>query len=550
MSAPASERLTRDFENQHGVTPDVYLNQHGCLPDDYVRAAATARDEAFGHVDPADLHPAWREPVARTLPDDVERDVSGPMFDRFAAGDTPNGATPHHQPTTRTAQVEIIDSPAALAGNRQPIADSYGFTPGLSAPPERARLTQGEIPLHAEDFAAAAELRDMKAVPIGRNAMEQPNSRPRSYALADDPVWQQTGPDRQRTGAHTSELDAQASPAHPAAWRDAYTTQAQVAASARERGLPVDREMFERNLEDKLDGLHRERAGAEDIPPEHRRGLPLPYERELPTRQPLSTDDQDEVAPELRRGLLRAGDHEYPTFAGISTGTTGNNVAPEHQRGLPLPYERELPPPPVKGDALPTALPSHDHEVLERHGLADLVKPDAADDTPADADRQTLAEYHEAPAKSVDDATAERTTDRPTEEADRPAVPDNTREPGREASKEPIDEPAPKPAEEPTPGRQEPDATPDVKPEAADKPAPESVPDDKPGKSAEPESTGAEPEPGSKPEPAAEETAPEPDHEPRHWEADAVEMTQSAEPETAHSDPEPEAPSHYMGPEL
>lgn len=541
-----------------------------------------------------------RDTTDRAQPLPLERpglaaESGGPMFDRFATEGASAETAPRHvgaQVDGRTVPAEIIDAPAAHGQpERVPTAvDSYGFAPGLSEPPNRQRLEQGEAPLRVEDIAAAAREREAQSVDwdhigaamAGRAPMPKdqrelvgahggPALAEATAAVAAPipsgassarPAVDRGMPEHRhdadpaKAPAPTPRPAVAATPPSPGAWNEIYAREAQIAATARDRGLPIDHETFERRLDEAWNRLQTEQNGADTTPPERRLGRSQAGEHDIEST--LAAMDrpreQSAVPPEAQRGLHQAGWREPPTLPTLVPDADANKVAPERERGLPQAGEAGLPPPPTVNQTS-TERPAHDHDVLERHGLADLIKPDAADDTPSEADRKPPPEGHEPPAKPVDDATAERTTDRITEEASHPAVPDDTREQGHETAKEPeptsdakrVDEPAPEPAEARTPERPEQDAKPDAKPaeEPATEPEPEAKPE--PEKAAEPEKPDPEPEPDKTPEPEAKESTSEPDREPRQWEQDAKEAM-----EPAHSDPAPahEAPSHHMGPEL
>jgi hypothetical protein len=465
---------------------------------------------------PAPMHDAPEHNGVRptpvdALPDLVE-DGAGPQFDHFAAA-TPGveQATLHAtQNSGRPMPVEIVDAPSRSQPDRTPAAvDSYGYVPTISTPPVHPRLEAGsQEPGLIQQIADARALREMQAVPVGRDETGRLHAAngPRTPALMQE---MQVGPDRarqtepnptpdtpgQRDGAgRVAEPETTTA---PPGWDDVYATQARVAAEALKLGFPVDREAFERNLDEAWTRLGGQ--GPRTTPPERQRGLRQAGEGTLP--EPMYGRNRDvereEVAPELRRGLARAGERDLPEIAPVTSPPDGDVVAPERRRSLSRPGEAELPPPP-EVNPIPAERPSHDPDVLERHGLADLVSHD--DDASAEVDRKPPAQDHEPIAEPEDDAVAEHIT-----------VPDDPHEQELETAKEPHPEP---------------DTEPEAEPEVVDRPA--------------------EPEPEDKPEPKEEAMPePEPEREPRQWEKEAAEAI-----EPAHSDPEPEAPSHYMGPEL
>jgi S1-C subfamily serine protease len=311
-------------------------------------------------------------PPTSTVRDAVGRDG----YDVFAAERRGITATPEHaaQPVVtrvdgRPVTAEIVDMAGAVGNGHAGLPTA-----------ERHRLHAGsQEPDLLQQITDASALREMQAAPVER----EQSGRLRDAA----PMWeQQASPSAPRQNVpspltDTSWLrDGAVSDAEPAStttppgWSDAYATQAQVAAKARERGLPVDRETFERNLDEAWTRLGGQ--GPRTTPPERERGLRQAGTGDLP--EPVygqsRTAEQDGVAPELRRGLTRAGERGLPERAPIDAGNeTEDAVPPERRRGLGRPEDAELPPPPTVDDAQPAERPPHDPDVLERHGLADLV---------------------------------------------------------------------------------------------------------------------------------------------------------------------------------
>lgn len=475
-----------------------------------------------------------REPVRLPLEQPEPAGAAPEMFDQFAQAG--NGTAPQRTAQqTRTAQVdgkpvpvEIIDAPASS----RPAVDSYGFTPGISAPPTRARLAEGDPKLRVEDIVSAARDRDAQAVdwdhigaamagraPMPKDQRElvgahggpalaetnaavaapisggSPSARP---AIRRELPEHRHDTDPDKSASSTPRPAVTATPPSPEAWNEIYAREAQIAAAARDRGLPIDHEAFERRLDEAWNRLHDEQSGADATPPERRRGRPQAGEHDLEST--LAAMDrpreQNNIPPEKQRGLNPAGWREPPTLPPVDADTDDNKVVPERERGLLQAGEAGLRPPPTVNPT-PTERPSHDPDVLERHGLADLARPAAADDTPAKAERKPQVEEREPDAKPAMDAE-ERATDRPTDDPSR--------------DEDPISE----------------DTQPDKRPEPKPDPQPERETVDR----------TAEPEPEPTPDP-------EPEREPRQSEREAAEAV-----EPAHSDPEPEAPNHYMGPEL
>lgn len=405
-----------------------------------------------------------------TLPLDtpVHNTVGRDGFDGFAAAAERRGitTTPEHAAQPVVARVDGRPVTAEILDMAGAVGNGHAGLPSA----ERPRLEAGsQEPDLIQQITEASALREMQAAPVGR----EQSGRLRDAA----PMWEQqanAGAPRQsvpnpltdtawlRDGA-VNEPDPE--PA-PAGWSDAYATQAQVAAKARERGLPVDRKAFERNLDAAWTRLGGQ--GARTTPPERQRGLRQAGEGSLP--EPVYGQDraaqQDGVAPELRRGLARAGERDLPELAPLDAESeTEDAVPPERRRGLARPEDAELPPPPTVDDAPPAERPPHDDDVLERHGLADLAE--------------------------------ERTTDRPTDEPSAPADPiSEDTQPADRTEPEPDPQPEPKPERETVDRTAEPDKAKD--PELA--PAPEPTPE------------------------------PEPERAPRQWEreaAEAVEPTRS-----------------------
>jgi hypothetical protein len=333
------------------------------------------------------------QPVAdvRTLPlDTPAHDAVGrDGFDGFAANAERRGiaATPEHAPQPVVTRVDGRPVTAEIVDMAGAVGNGHAGLPTA----ERARLEAGsQEPDLLQQITEASALREMQTVPVGR----EQSGRLRDAA----PMWEQqasTGAPRQSSPnplTDTSWLregtERNAEPVSttaPSGWNDAYATQARVAAEARERGLPVDRETFERNLDEAWARLGGQ--GPRTAPPEHERGLRQAGERDLPE-------------PVYGRG--RAAEQD--------------DVAPEHRRGLARPEDAELPPPPSVDDAQLAERPPHDPDVLERHGLRDL------------------AQDHEPSPKPADNAGDERPTDGPSR-------PDADEEQDREQAKEARPEP-------------------------------------------------------------------------------------------------------------
>jgi hypothetical protein len=328
----------------------------------------------------------------------VHEAVGRDGFDGFAADAERRGitATPERasEPVVtrvdgRPVSAEIVDMAGAVGSGHAglPTAERPRLEAGSQEPDLLQQIASSR---EFHEIAAARELREARAVSIGRNEA----GRLRDAA----PMWeQQTSPSAPRQSVPHPPTDTSwlrdgaernaepASTTTPPGWSEAYATQARVAAKARERGIPVDREAFERNLDHMWNRLGGQ--GPRTTPPERERGLRQAGEGDLPA----------------------------PVYGQDRTPEQGD-VAPEHRRGRLRPEDAELPPPPTVENAQPTERPPHDPDVLERHGLRDL------------------AQDHEPSPKPADNAGDERPTDGPSR-------PDADEEQDREQAKEARPEP-------------------------------------------------------------------------------------------------------------
>jgi hypothetical protein len=350
-------------------------------------AAEQAHAQDRAHTATAERPAITDAPPTSTVRDAVGRDG----YDVFAAERRGIAATPEHaaQPVVtrvdgRPVTAEIVDMAGAVGNGHAGLPSA-----------ERPRLDAGsQEPDLLQQITDASALREMQAVSVGRNEAGHAYTATGLAANADTPRMPIDLEAARAGRAHRDDMgwlsppDATPHPeptAVPPGWSEAYATQARVAAKARERGIPVDREAFERNLDEAW-----ARLGGQG---------------------PRTTP------PERERGLRRAGEGDLPEpVYGQGRTVEQNDVAPEHRRGRLRPEDAELPPPPTVENAQPTERPSHDPDVLERHGLRDL------------------AQDHEPSPKPADNAGDERPTNGPSR-------PDADEEQDREQAKEARPEP-------------------------------------------------------------------------------------------------------------
>jgi hypothetical protein len=142
-----------------GTTENDIRRAHGeKVPDlrDELRTPAEREERAARMAAAEQVHAQDRSTTAERTTDRVQSlpldrpelasEGGGPLFDRFAtegAGSETAERPVSAQVNGRPTPVEIIDVPAHGQPDRAPSVDSYGFAPGLSAPPDRSRLGAG-----------------------------------------------------------------------------------------------------------------------------------------------------------------------------------------------------------------------------------------------------------------------------------------------------------------------------------------------------------------------------------------------------------------------